>query len=53
MFPDIFAPYRTEYVLDLECGSLWNEWLEGMRKELGELTADYGGSRGTEATADR
>jgi hypothetical protein len=34
VLPNIFAPYATEYELDLEFGSLWNEWLEGMRKEL-------------------
>jgi hypothetical protein len=47
--PNIFAPYQTEYLLDLEFGSLWNDWLEGMRKELAALTAHYGGSSATES----
>jgi hypothetical protein len=46
VLPNIFAPYETEYELDLEFGSLWNDWLEGMRKELAALTARYRGSRG-------
>jgi hypothetical protein len=50
VLPNIFAPYKTEYKLDLECGSLWNEWLEGMRKQLAALAAHYEGSRGTESS---
>jgi hypothetical protein len=42
VLPNIFAPFKAEYELDLECGSLWGEWLEDMRKELAELTACYG-----------
>ena len=42
VLPNIFSPYKAEYEMGLECGSLWEEWLEGMRKELAELTAWYG-----------
>jgi hypothetical protein len=35
--PNIFAPFNAEYELGLECGSLWDEWMEGMEKELAEL----------------
>jgi hypothetical protein len=42
VLPNIFAPFETEHQLGLECGSLWAEWMEGMRKELAELTAWYG-----------
>jgi len=50
VLPNIFAPYETEYDLGLEFGSLWNEWLEGMGKELAALTGHYGGSPGTESS---
>jgi hypothetical protein len=50
VLPNIFAPYETEYDLGLEFGSLWNEWLEGMGKELAALTGHYGGSPGTETS---
>jgi hypothetical protein len=43
---NIFAPYRAEYELGLECGSLWDEWMEGMRCHLDLLTERYSGSRG-------
>ena len=37
--PDIFAPFQAEYYADLECGSLWQEWLEKMAAAIGELKA--------------
>jgi hypothetical protein len=40
VLPNIFAPYRNEYELGLEFGSLWDDWVEGMRKELAELAED-------------
>ena len=42
VLPDIFAPFRAEHKLGLECGSLWAEWMEGMRRQLAELTERYG-----------
>jgi hypothetical protein len=41
VLPNIFAPFRTEYELGLECGSLWNEWIDGMRRQLAVLTERY------------
>lgn len=41
VLPNIFAPYWAEYELGLEVGSLWDKWLEGMRKELAGLTLRY------------
>ena len=29
VLPNIFAPFNAEYALGLECGSLWDEWVEG------------------------
>jgi len=43
--PDIFAPYRAEYELGLECGSLWDQWLREMQSELADLKAFYDGSK--------
>jgi len=40
--PNIFAPFRTESDLGLECGSLWNSWMEGMRQQLEVLAERYG-----------
>jgi hypothetical protein len=34
---DIFAPFQAEYYAELECGSLWQEWLEKMAAAIGEL----------------
>jgi len=42
VLPNIFAPYRAEYELGLEFGSLWDQWLEGMSKELAALKTYYG-----------
>jgi hypothetical protein len=41
VLPNIFAPYQAEHELGLEYGTLWNEWVEDMRKELAELTQRY------------
>lgn len=32
--PNIFAPFENEHELGLQCGSLWGEWMEGMRRQL-------------------
>jgi len=40
VLPNIFAPYQTEYELGLEFGSLWNNWVDGMRKAVEELAGD-------------
>jgi hypothetical protein len=42
VLPNIFAPFWTEYELGLECGSLWDEWVESMRRQLALLTERYG-----------
>ena len=34
---DIFAPFQAEYYAELECGSLWQEWLGKMAAAIGEL----------------
>jgi hypothetical protein len=39
VLPDIFAPYRAEYELGLEFGSLWDQWLSEMQSELASLKA--------------
>jgi len=41
VLPNIFAPFRTEYELGLECGSLWDEWMAGMRRQLAGLAERY------------
>jgi hypothetical protein len=43
VLPNIFAPYEAEYELALEFGSLWDEWMEGMRRQLAVLTERYSG----------
>jgi hypothetical protein len=43
VLPNIFAPFQSEYNLGLECGSLWDEWIEGMRRQLAVLTERYRG----------
>jgi hypothetical protein len=43
VLPNIFAPFNAEYALGLECGSLWDEWMEGMRRQLAVLTQRYSG----------
>ena len=35
--PDIFAPFQAEYYGELECGSLWQEWLEKMAAAIGKM----------------
>jgi hypothetical protein len=40
--PDIFAPYLSEYAAGLECGSLWEQWVEEMTASLAKLTASHG-----------
>jgi hypothetical protein len=45
VLPDIFAPYRSEYELGLECGSLWDQWLDEMQSELADLKAFCVGSK--------
>ena len=47
--PDIFAPFEAEYELGLECGGLWDEWIEGMSRQLTTLTERYPGARGLKA----
>jgi hypothetical protein len=42
VLPNIFAPFQTEHELGVECGTLWDEWIKDMRKELAELTEWYG-----------
>jgi hypothetical protein len=42
VLPNIFAPFEAEHELGLEYGTLWNEWVEDMRKELAELKETYG-----------
>jgi hypothetical protein len=39
--PSIFAPFQAEHDLGLECGSQWDEWMEGMRRQLAVLTERY------------
>ena len=41
VLPNVFAPFEAEHELGLECGSLWDEWMEDMRKELEELKTFY------------
>lgn len=41
LLPNIFAPFQAEYELGLDCGSLWNEWLEGMRQQVALLAERY------------
>jgi hypothetical protein len=41
VLPDIFAPFKTEYEMGIACGSLWDEWIEDMRKELADLQKIY------------
>jgi len=41
VLPNIFAPFNAEYELGLECGSLRDEWMEGMRRQLAVLTESY------------
>jgi hypothetical protein len=48
VLPNIFAPFKAEYELGLECGSLWAKWMEGIRKELAELTARYSSQADTD-----
>lgn len=45
VLPNIFAPFNAEYALGLECGSLWNEWIDGMRRQVAVLTERYSGAR--------
>ena len=42
VLPNIFAPFEAEYKRGLECGSLWDEWMEGMYRQLAVLTVKYG-----------
>ena len=44
ILPDIFAPYRAEYELGLEFGSLWDQWLSEMQAELAALKAESDGA---------
>jgi len=46
VLPNIFAPFEAEYELGLECGSLWDEWMEGMRRQLDLLMERYSDSVG-------
>ena len=48
VLPDIFAPFRNEYELGLEFGSLWDQWLSEMQCELADLKAFYDGSKAGE-----
>jgi len=41
VLPNIFAPFEAEHSRGLECGSLWDEWMEGMRRQLAVLTESY------------
>jgi hypothetical protein len=41
VLPNIFAPFEAEHELGLECGSLWDEWMEGMRRQLAGLAERY------------
>lgn len=43
VLPNIFAPFETEHELGLECGSLWDEWMEGMRRQVTVLAERYCG----------
>jgi hypothetical protein len=45
VLPNIFAPFLAEHDLGLECGCLWDEWMEGMRRQLALLTERYPGAR--------
>jgi len=42
LFPNILAPFQAEYELGPVCGTLSNEWMEGMRQKLAWLTDKYG-----------
>ena len=46
--PNIFAPFKAEHELGLECGSLWDEWVEGMRRQIAVLTERHPGASGLE-----
>ena len=37
VLPNIFAPFEAEHDRGLEFGTLWNEWIEEMEKEVAEL----------------
>jgi hypothetical protein len=41
VLPNIFAPFEAEHELGLECGTLWDYWIEDMQKEITELTEMY------------
>jgi hypothetical protein len=43
VLPNIFAPYQAEYERGFEFGSLWNDWVDEMQKELAELKRVYAG----------
>lgn len=40
VLPNIFAPFEAEYWLGLEVGSLWDEWVAGMREQIEHLAFD-------------
>jgi hypothetical protein len=41
VLPNIFAPFVAEVELGLECGSLWDKWMDDMRLEVASLTERY------------
>jgi len=51
VLPNIFAPFRNEYELGIECGSLWDEWMEHMQLQLARLAERYCNRARDQATA--
>jgi hypothetical protein len=51
VLPNIFAPYRSEYDIGAEFGSLWDSWLMGMKVAVATLTERYSAPNGTEKQA--
>lgn len=43
VLPDIFAPYWSEYELELEFGSLWKQWLTEMVAAVAKLKPEDSG----------
>jgi hypothetical protein len=46
---DIFAPFKTEYELGVEFGSLWQQWLVDLAVAVKELNHVWQGENSTAA----
>jgi hypothetical protein len=42
VLPDIFAPFRAEYLSGAEFGTLWDPWLAEMETAVAKLRERYG-----------